>query len=642
MEVGIDKMYASDAEEEMKLGSSLEDLAFIKRVQRRLQESHGHTTEWRRETEESYDYIAGRQYSEQDIKKMEDELRPIVTFNRSDVYVNAIVGLEALNQKELKYVSRSASPEQSMQSELLTSAADYVAEDSQANAKHSYAFWDLVVCGMGWTSIRMDYTTNLQGEIAVERLSPLQMYWDKRATERNLADSRWRAHVKALPAEEVKERWPDKFDLIQQPALMMPSTGISIPADSTERLEWLDRNRVPVTLEDEIWVVRYQWYELNDVYPVPIGEQLQYLEKKDYDTLLKQVEQMAPGIDKRALRVKPMKQRKYYQAFIAGTVILERTQLKCDHFTINAMTGKYDHTKGVWYGIMRALKSPQEYLNKLYSAILHIINSNSKGGVLAENGVFENPDSAQVDWARPDRIVFVKKNSIAEGRLIQKEVGSYPNGLDRLMVFAMEMFSHTSGVNIELLGLAEKAQPGVLEAQRKQAGMTILSWAFDSYADYKRTYGKVLAKYIIKYLADDRMIRIAGDKGYEFKRLSANDLGLEYDVVVDEAVNSPDEKGRTFGVLMNLLPMLVKQGQQLPPGIYDYLPLPTSLAQELKQQAQGDPQQAQLAQMAQQLAMSLQQAEVSKTEAEANNQNAQAEKAKTQAQMEVVKTVVGS
>ncbi|NIV38716.1 MAG: hypothetical protein GWN58_57650, partial [Anaerolineae bacterium] len=50
-----------------------------------------------------------------------------------------------------------------------------------------------------------------------------------------------------------------------------------------------------------------------------------------------------------------------------------------------------------------------------------------------------------------------------------------------------------SGANLELLGMADKVQAGVLEAQRKQAGMTILSWAFDSLRAYRRAHGRVLA-----------------------------------------------------------------------------------------------------------------------------------------------------
>lgn len=527
----------------------------------------------------------------------------------------------------------------------MSSASDYVNEDALADVHHSDAFRDLVVCGMGWTLTRMDYTRNPKGDIVIERQSPLKAYWDPRATQRNLSDSRWRAIVTKMSSEDVRERWPDKADDIGSVTLMEPSSEIPVPVDVEDRADFFEQRASPFSDDDDVWVAQYQWCELNDVYPIQSPEGVQYLPAKDYKALKEVATKQAPEV-LAILNVKPIKQRKYYQAFIAGHTILERVQLSCDEFSLCAMTGNHDENENVWYGIIRSLKSPQEYLNKLYSCILHITNSQAKGGIIAETDAFEDPSLAERDWARPDRIVYAKPGALAQGRIMPKPQGQYPQGLDRLMEFAMQMFSHVSGANIELLGLAEKAQPGVLEAQRKQAGMTILSWAFDAYAAYKRAHGKVLAKYIQKYIADDRLIRVAGETGYQFLQLMKNQLATEYDYVIDEAVNSADEKGRTFGVLMQLLPTLYKDGG-VPASIYDYLPLPASLAQDLKKQAQGDPQMAQMAQMVQQLQMMLQQAEVAKTQAEATNteadtalKQAQTEKTQVEAKTEVIKAVV--
>lgn len=631
--------------DEKTLASKLEDLKFISRVAHRLRASERATRQWRKEAREDYDFVAGNQYTSEDRAELKGNLMPCITFNRSDVYVKAVVGIEALNKKEVKYIARTPGEEQSGSSDLMSSASDYVNEDALADVHHSDAFRDLVVCGMGWTLTRMDYTRNPKGDIVIERQSPLKAYWDPRATQRNLSDSRWRAIVTKMSSEDVRERWPDKADDIGSVTLMEPSSEIPVPVDVEDRADFFEQRASPFSDDDDVWVAQYQWCELNDVYPIQSPEGVQYLPAKDYKALKEVATKQAPEV-LAILNVKPIKQRKYYQAFIAGHTILERVQLSCDEFSLCAMTGNHDENENVWYGIIRSLKSPQEYLNKLYSCILHITNSQAKGGIIAETDAFEDPSLAERDWARPDRIVYAKPGALAQGRIMPKPQGQYPQGLDRLMEFAMQMFSHVSGANIELLGLAEKAQPGVLEAQRKQAGMTILSWAFDAYAAYKRAHGKVLAKYIQKYIADDRLIRVAGETGYQFLQLMKNQLATEYDYVIDEAVNSADEKGRTFGVLMQLLPTLYKDGG-VPASIYDYLPLPASLAQDLKKQAQGDPQMAQMAQMVQQLQMMLQQAEVAKTQAEATNteadtalKQAQTEKTQVEAKTEVIKAVV--
>lgn len=628
-------MDASELDEKT-LASKLEDLKFISRVATRLRASERHTRQWRKDAREDYDFVAGTQYTPEDAAALKDNMMPCITFNRSDVYVKAVVGIEALNKKEIKYIARSPGAEQSGSSDLMSSAADYVNEDALADVHHSDAFRDLVICGMGWSLTRMDYTRNPQGELAIERQSPLMAYWDPRATQRNLSDSRWRAIVTKMSSEEVRERWPDKAEDISSVTLMEPSSEVPVPVDAEDRADFFEQRASPFSDDDDVWVAQYQWVELNDVYPIQSPQGVQYLPAKDYKALKEVATKQAPEV-LAILNVKPIKQRKYYQAFVAGHTILERVQLSCDEFSLCVMTGNKDENNNVWYGLLRALKSPQEYLNKLYSSILHIINSQAKGGIIAETNAFEDPSLAEKDWARPDRIIYAKQGALAQGRIMPKPIGAYPQGMDRLMEFAMQMFSHVSGANIELLGLAEKAQPGVLEAQRKQAGMTILSWAFDAYAAYKRAHGKVLAKYIQKYIADERLIRIAGDQGYQFLPLMKNQLATEYDYIIDEAVNSPDEKGRTFGVLMQLLPTLYKDGG-MPPSMYDYLPLPASLAQELKQQAQGDPKMAQMAEMLQQLQMMLQQAEVQKVQAEAGKTQAEVAKTEAETQLKLAET----
>lgn len=606
--------------DEDKIASKLDDINFIRRVKRDLRESAEDTKKWREEVRENYDFRAGNQYSEADRAKMTDQLMPLVTFNRCDVFVSAIVGLEALNKKEVKYVPRSVGPEKAGASELMTAAADYVNEDGYADMHHSHAFEDCVQNGVGVTSTRMDYETNPDGDLVIERLSPLNTYWDTRATQRNLVDRRWCANVELMPMREIQARWPDKVKDIGNPALLEPDNTEIVPADYDEQLKWMiaEANGRHGDSEKDGFVVRYQWYDLVDVYRVPVGEKLENLSKAQYQMLRQRMEeemqQINPGMKMPVIR--PIKQRKYYQAFVCGAAVLERAELSCDMFSILFITGKRDETNNQWYGIMRGIKSPQEYLNKLYSVILHIYNCNAKGGLLAEIEALEDPDKAQEDWARPDRIVYTRPGALVQGRIKERQSTTFPAGLDRLMQFAMDMFTHVSGANIEMLGLAEKVQPGVLEAQRKQAGMTILSWAFDAFSLYKKQHAKVLSAYIRKYISDDRLIRISGPDGYQFIPLIRDALADEYDFVVDEAVNAPDEKARTFNVLMQLMPIWQKAGTPVPPAVLDYMPLPASLVNEIKKQMQPDPMQAQMAQQSAQMQLAGQQAEVENTQAD--------------------------
>ena len=61
----------------------------------------------------------------------------------------------------------------------------------------------------------MDYETNPDGDIKIERVDPLGMYWDHKANQRNISDATWVLRVKPMRISDVKALWPDKADEIE-------------------------------------------------------------------------------------------------------------------------------------------------------------------------------------------------------------------------------------------------------------------------------------------------------------------------------------------------------------------------------------------------------------------------------------------
>ena len=79
--------------------SEEEQLALIKQ---RYEESETYTKDWRQEARELYAMVAGDQWDQVDRLKMLESRRPIVTFNVSGKYVDAVSGLQITNRQEIK------------------------------------------------------------------------------------------------------------------------------------------------------------------------------------------------------------------------------------------------------------------------------------------------------------------------------------------------------------------------------------------------------------------------------------------------------------------------------------------------------------------------------------------------------------
>lgn len=567
-----------------------DDKDLLTTARERFQDAANASADWRRDAEEDFAFVSGDQWTTEDRAVLEEQRRAAVTFNRIGPIIDAVVGQEVQNRTEVKLLPREA--QDSGPTDLLSNAVAWVRDQCEAEDEESDAFGDMVVCGMGWTETRLDYEEDLDGRLLVERVDPLEVFWDPAARKRNLSDARFVFRVKDLDEDEIKAMWPDKADEITEALPAGWSTRRDNIVDtnslSPDQYAEPDRTSWDQSRKDMKRVIEYQWWERETVYRVPGPDgQLQTVPASEF-------EDMKEGLEKLGLSSVKQQQRKYKRAFFCGNTTLEDGDNPSQvGFTYRAITGKRDRNENDWYGLVRGMKDPQRWSNKFFSTIQHILATNPQGGVMVEKSAVEDIKDLEANWARPDKIMFFEDGALTSGAVLPKPIGQYPAGVERLLEYAMSGIRETSGVNAEMLGMREAVQPGVLEYQRRQAGIAILATMFDSLRRYRKEQGRVLVHMIQTYLSDGRLIRIDSLQGPQFVQLAKLPDTLRYDVIVDEAPTSPNQKEKVFQIIMQLFPSLKDMGIPLPPELLDYSPLPTALAQAWKAkiaEAQQGPQ----------------------------------------------------
>jgi hypothetical protein len=95
-----------------------------------------------------------------------------------------------------------------------------------------------------------------------------------------------------------------------------------------------------------------------------------------------------------------MKRERVVQCILGAKVIVKPTPTQTGGFTWNCITGLKDNDKGIFYGIVRRAKDPQRWANKWLSQILHILNSQAKGGIVMERGAEDDTREFEDSWAR--------------------------------------------------------------------------------------------------------------------------------------------------------------------------------------------------------------------------------------------------
>lgn len=547
-----------------------------------LQEAKRIQRKWRDNAREDYDFVAGNQWGQDDIDKLTAEMRPVITFNRVGPIVDAVSGQEINNRQEVKYFPRTIG--KAGVNEVLTAAAEWIRDECDAGDEESEAFLDAIIGGIGWTETRLDYETDLDGMILIDRIDPFEMYYDASSTKKNLKDLKKLWRVKIMPRTDAVSIWGDQD---YETATMRDAGEGAEPIDRVEAAYYhgdqANTKGDDAELTGMVKIIEYQYCVKEPIYrvPDPLQGKLVELEPAQY-------KKMKPLLDMAKINGIQQKKICVYRCFYSGSTLLENKKSPCPtEFTYKAITAKRDRTNKCFYGIVRAMKDPQRWANKFFSQSLDILNSNAKGAPMVETDAVENVREFEDNWANSKGVLWVEPGALSQGKIQPRTAPPFPQQINQMMEFAVSTIPQAAGVNEAVMGLTTPDTTGVLEGMRKQAGINILAYLFDGLKRYRREQGCLLMYFIQTYISDGRLIRITGDDGMKYIPLVRDKTLGEYDVVVDEAPTAPNVKERTWAVITSMLPMLKDLGMTLPPPIaakfIQYSPLPISLSSDITQ-----------------------------------------------------------
>lgn len=558
-----------------------------------------HCKDWRKEAKEDFEFLAGDQWTDKDKAKLKEEMRPLITFNRTNPIIQSVSGMEISNRKEVKYFPREAGD--AKPNELLTEGAKWFRDVSDADDEDSDAFLDTMVCGLGATETTLDYEEEPAGDPMVSAINALECLWDKSARKKNFSDARRIWRVRKIPLDRALDLFPDtdKKQLDARWAHLDAEPEDHESQEESDRYEGDDDGRD--VDEHDVTIVHLEYkkrVKVKTLVDHMTGQTVE-IEAGKVGTLVDRAAAMG-----RMFTVTGERQvTKVRKVFIGAEIIEEEDALCETHFSIKLITGYIDRNTGLPYGLMRLMKDPQRWANKWMSQALHILNANAKGGLLYEESATDNVRQLETDWAKPNKAVKVNDGAISQKKIMEKQQAPMPAGFFNMMEFAISSVRDVTGISVEMLGMREADQAASLEYQRRQAGMVILAPLFDNLKRYRREHGKLMLYIIQNYLNDGRLIRVVGEEGAKYVPLAVQ-ADAKYDIIVDDQINSPDQKLMIWQSLIPILPTLPPQIQL---ALVDYAPLPTSVIEKIKEAAKSigptpEQQQAAMAQLQQMLA----------------------------------------
>ena len=567
--------------------SEMEPSALAAWISGEVQKDWEAASDWREEAREAYDFVAGRQWTDAEKAVLNESGRVPIVFNRTGPMMDAVAGAQVNNRQEMRLLPRSG--DDGGKAELLEGVLSWVRDNCDAEDEESAAFVDAATGGIGWIETRMDYDNEPSGKIVVERRDPFEMGWDRSARRRNFTDARRFWSRQRFSPEEVQSRWPG-FSMLRADAELPDVPGRV--GRNPVRDRYAEGDETPTEDTDDITVTHIQWCERRSRVLVLDGytHQPVTLTQDAWEALAEKLGDAARDQMQHVERVEVC----WYQAFECGGEVADVG--KCPDETqasYKAITGKWDRNRRVFYGLIRAVIDPQKWANKWLSQSLHIVNTNAKSGWLYEEGAIEDERKFEDNIAKTGSNVKVAAGALAGGRLREKVPPPFPKAFEKLMMFAVSAINEVTGINREMLGTVDREQAGVLEAQRKQASQAVLAPLFDSLRHYYKAEGRLLLVYIQKFIPSDQVIRITGPEGKpQTVAMAMLPDASKYDIVVDQAPTSPNQKMEVWEALGPMMPVLVKQlPGPLLVKLLKFSPLPESVVQELNEDVQKMAQQ---------------------------------------------------
>lgn len=583
--------YGTTNKDDAPDATGVDETQVLAEFKQRLSESKEHSKDWRQEARELYDLRAGHQWKPEDERALQEKYQgayPLTTFNLTNKYIDAVTGLQINNRQEIRYYPRELGDVGV--DEFATGTVKWCRDQSEAEDEETDAFGDVFLTGMAWVEHFLEDSEDPDaGYIAQERRDPMEMYWDPMARRKNLADRRYQVRIKPMTPDEYEEFFGESAQNLEGANSLASEDSspqhIPIPHDYDKDTARGANAPAKIHVADYQFCRNVQSWKVQAIFPEgPLSQVFTASEWR----------QTRPALERTGTKytAERMQTRAYYRAWICGDKIMGKVkELTCGGFTYEAITGQRDRNTNTWYGMGRVIRDPQCWVNKFFASILYTISVNAKGGLLAEEDAFEDQAKAETSWSNPAAITFTAEGALQAGKIQPKPPAPYPQGMDRLMEFTLQLLPLTSGMNPELMGLADRQQPGVLEAQRKQAAMSIIAWVFDAMRRYYKRSGRLMLAMIREYMSEGQLIRISGDSGSQYVPLLKDRLVGKYDMIVDEAPTSINMRERVWVVLQQIIPMALQAQLPIPPDVLDYAPLPAELATKWKQRLQPTPEQ---------------------------------------------------
>lgn len=568
---------------------------------------------WRNLAREDREFYSGKQWADADKKTLESAKRPAITINRIKPLINVLGGYQRLNRYDIDFLPRTNDDDE--QAQLRKGVTKYIMDRSHYNYEESDVFNDGVITGLGWFEVGYQFDWLAQdGDAFVRRVSPFDIYRDPESRDKHFRDMKY----------VIRARWVDKDELIAKYPQHKDEINAQTAAYMTEEAE-NDKKYNELWYSHETKKIRFAecWYKK------AVQKKLFILRNGE---IVEQVTQEMIAFNM-VIGQQTVNTTEICMIAFFDNVVLEDIPSPYKHGFIPFVPFicYYQGEDDVPSGIVRDLKDPQREINKRRSQELHILNTQSNGGWIAEVDAMspQQESNFKRNASTPGALLKVAPGALSMQKLQRLEPQAPPSNIINATQEAMNEMPSISGINEALMGTdISNSQSGrAIELKQKQA-ITHIAGLFDNLRMAKEMivemlWGKRGAPGIIpQFYTEEKTFRIVGENGepqmvtinqqvqqqqfdprtgmMQTITKTLNDLSVgEFDIVIADTPATSTQRTAQFWSLVDACGKLGIQGNMVMDILIDLSDIPQKaeikrrLKSQQEEQAQAQQQQMQ-------------------------------------------------
>jgi hypothetical protein len=461
-------------------------------------------------------YYHGDQWTEQEIAVLQRRKQPVVTSNRIERKINAVVGIVEKLRQDPKAYARTPQHEQG--ADVATAVMRFCLDRNNWNSKSSRNARLGAIDGIA--GIEFDLETGDHGDpdLGMHIVYADSFFYDPRSFDEGFTDARYMGIAKWVDVDQAKELIPDKASEIDD--LMEAGSDLTTSADQDRERVWVNTSLKRLRLVDHWYIHKGKW-----CWTLYIG-----------NTVMMQGQ--SPFHDEKG---------KTFPRFLM--------------FSANV-----DHD-GDRYGFIRNLKSAQDEINMRRSKALHLLNSRR---VISEKGAVDDIETARREWAKPDGWVETNPGLKMEPDDAASKA-DFQGQLEMLQEAKGEI--ENFGPNPALIGQGLEDSSGRAIALLQQAGMAELGPYLSAYKNWKIRVYRCIWNIITEHWKAERWIRVTDDQNvaqfFQINKLAVDQYGhpaivnnigsMDVDFIIDEGPDTVNMQADAASTLQALGPQFAQQ-----------------------------------------------------------------------------------